>query len=108
MNPAQVRVPPAPGDVVGVAYPVSVFRAFPANLTSQSHSRTSLARPVSFRAFRSHPDPFACHSERSEEPPQLARNDREGAEMTRASSYVFIVPELPKLCPLLRSWEGLQ
>jgi hypothetical protein len=41
MNPAQVRVPPAPGDVVGVAYPVSVFGAFPADLTSQSHSITS-------------------------------------------------------------------
>ena len=41
MNPAQVRVPSTPGDVVGVAYMISVFWAFPANLTSQSHSDTS-------------------------------------------------------------------
>ena len=41
MNPAQVRVPPTSGDVVGVAYPISVLWAFPANLTGQSHSNTS-------------------------------------------------------------------
>ena len=41
MNPAQVRVPPTPGDVVGVAYPISVLGAFAANLTGQSHSYTS-------------------------------------------------------------------
>ena len=41
MNPAQVRVPPTPGDVVGVAYMISVLWAFPANLTGQSHSYTS-------------------------------------------------------------------
>jgi hypothetical protein len=41
VNPAQVRVPPAFGDVVGVAYPISVSWAFPTNLTSQSHNITS-------------------------------------------------------------------
>jgi hypothetical protein len=42
MYAAQVRVPPTPGDVVGVAYMISVPWAFPANLTGQSHSNTSL------------------------------------------------------------------